>query len=106
MRSQIIAQTGPGTTAWIPLDPRAQVFGVGMGAVVTGTVNYTIEYTFDAIMDPLFTTTVTAFPHATMVAQTANSSGNFAFPCTAIRINQASGTGTTTLTILQQTGQG
>jgi hypothetical protein len=57
-------------------------------------------------MDPLFTTTVTAFAHATMAAQTANSAGNFAFPCTAVRINQASGSGSTTLTILQSTGQG
>jgi len=106
MRSQIIKQTGAGTTAWIPLDPRAQIFSVGMGAVVSGTVNYTIEYTFDAIMDPTYTGIVTAFSHATMAAQTANSAGNFAFPCTAVRINQASGSGSTTLTILQSTGQG
>jgi hypothetical protein len=106
MRSQIIKQTGAGTTAWIPLDPRAQVFAVGMGAVVSGTATYTIEYTFDAIMDPLYTATPTAFPHATMVNQTASSAGNFAFPCTAVRINQASGSGSVTLTILQSTGQG
>jgi hypothetical protein len=105
MRRLIVTQVGTGVSAWEPLDPRAQVFGVGMGAVVSGTATYTIEYTFDAIMDPNVGT-ITAFPHATMAAQTANSSGNFAFPCAAVRINQASGTGTVTLTILQQTGQG
>ena len=100
MRPQVIAKSGSGSTAWIPLDYKQSPFNVGMGVVVSGTVTYTIEHTFDDIFDP--SVTATAFPHATLASQTANKDGNYAFPVRAIRITNAGGsTGTSTLTILQ-----
>lgn len=99
MRPQVISKSGTGTTAWIPMDYKQNPFNVGMGIVVNGTVNYTIEHTFDDVFDS--TVTPTAFSHSVLAAKTANADGNYAFPIRAIRINNNSGTGTTTLTILQ-----
>lgn len=99
MRPQVIAKSGTGTTAWIPMDYKQNPFNVGLGVVVSGTINYTIEHTFDDVYDTSITPT--AFAHSTLASQTTNKDGNYAFPIRAIRINNNSGTGTTTLTILQ-----
>ena len=99
MRPQIFSITGVGTSAWIPLDYRQNPFNVGFGVVVNGTITYDIEHTFDDVLQP--DTTPTAFKHASLVAQTANKDGNYAFPIKAIRINNTAGTGTTTVTLLQ-----
>lgn len=100
MRPQVVSKTGAGSTAWIPLDYKQNPFNVGLGVVVTGTVTYTIEHTFDDVYDS--SVTPTAFPHSTLATQSGNKDGNYAFPVRAVRITNAGGsTGTTTLTILQ-----
>ena len=99
MRPQVITVTGVATSAWIPLDYKQSPFNVGLGAVVNGTVTYDIEHTFDEVFDS--TITPVAFKHSTMVTKSANADGNYAFPIRAIRINNTTGTGSTTLTILQ-----
>ena len=99
MRPQVIQQTGTGSTAWIPLDYKQSPFNIGLAVVVNGTITYDIEHTFDDVFDP--DVTPTAFKHSTLVAQTANKDGNYAFPIRAIRLNNTAGTGDTTLTILQ-----
>ena len=99
MRPVVVKKLGTGTSAWIPLDFKQSPFSVGLGAVVNGTITYDIEHTFDDVYDPAVTPV--AFKHATLVAQTANKDGNYAFPVRAIRINNTAGTGDTTLTILQ-----
>lgn len=99
MLPQIISKTGTGTTAWIPVDYKQAPFSIGFGAVVSGTITYTIEHTFDDIFDS--TITPTAFSHGTVAAKTTNQDGNYAFPIRALRINNTAGTGSTTLTILQ-----
>ena len=99
MRPQVISLTGTGTTAWIPLDYKQAPFNVSVAAVVSGTITYDVEHTFDEVFDT--TITPTAFKHATIVSQTANKDGNYAFPIRAVRVNNTAGTGSTTLTILQ-----
>jgi hypothetical protein len=99
MRPQVISKTGTGTTAWIPLDYKQAPFNVSVAAVISGTITYDIEHTFDDIFDTAITPT--AFKHATIVSQSANKDGNYAFPIRAIRVNNTAGTGSTTLTILQ-----
>ncbi len=98
MRPQTLSITGTGTTAWIPLDYKQNPFNVGFGVVVSGTITYDIEHTFD---DVLAGDTATAFKHSTLTAQTTNKDGNYSAPIRAIRINNTAGTGTTTITILQ-----
>lgn len=99
MRPQVISKTGTGTTAWIPLDYKQNPFNIGLGIVVNGTITYDIEHTFDDIFDAAVTPV--AFKHSSLVAQTTNKDGNYAFPIRAVRVNNTAGTGTTTLTILQ-----
>lgn len=99
MRPQVIKKSGTGTTSWIPLDYKQAPFNVGFGAVVNGTVTYTVEHTFDDIFDSSITPT--AFSHGTVVGQSANANSNYAFPIRAVRLNVTAGTGDVTLTLLQ-----
>ena len=99
MRPQVISKTGTGTTAWIPVDYKQNPFNVGFGVVVNGAITYNIEHTFDDIFDT--SNTPVAFTHSTIVAQTTNKDGNYAFPIRAIRLNVTAGTGSVTLTVLQ-----
>lgn len=99
MRPQVITKTGTGSTAWIPLDYTQSPFNIGFGVTVTGTVNYTVEHTFDDVQDS--TITPIAFSHSTAANQTTNQDGNYAFPVRAVRVTVNSGSGTAKLTILQ-----
>lgn len=99
---QIRTITGPGVTPWIATDIAQTPFNVGFGAVVTGTVSYSIEHTFDDIYNPLVTPT--AFTNVLGVGLAANKDGNYAAPVAGIRVNVASGTGSVTLTVLQGRG--
>lgn len=99
MRPQVITQTGTGSTAWIPLDYKQSPFNVGFGVLASGTVNYTIEHTFDDIFDSSITPTV--FAHSSVASQTANANSNYAFPIRAVRVTVNSGAGSAKLTLLQ-----
>lgn len=90
------SQTGAGSTDWIPLDHRTSPFNVGFGVVVSGTVSYTVEHTFD---DPASSPAV--FDHPDVAAAVANADGNYAFPVRAMRLTVDSGTGTATITVIQ-----
>lgn len=72
-------------------------FNVGFGVVVTGTVTYSVQHTFD---DPA-TGFTTWFSHPTVAAETANADGNYAFPVTGIKLLVSAGTGSATLNLIQ-----
>jgi len=98
MRPVVITQTGAGTSSWVKLDNKVTPFNVGFGCVVTGTVSFSVEYTYDdvdAVGSP------TAFTHATVATKTANIDGTIGYPVAAVRINNASGTGSITMTLIQ-----
>lgn len=99
MRPKSITKTGTGTTNWFPVDFAQQVVEIGLGVVVSGTVTYDIEHTFDDVYNSAVTPV--AFKHATLVSQTANKDGSYVAPIRAVRINNTAGTGSTTLTIIQ-----
>lgn len=101
MRPQTVSVTGVGTSAWIPVNTKQTPFNVGLGAVVNGTVTYTIQHTFDNVLNP--GVTPVAFDNTGLTGQTVNKDCNYAFPVAAIRINVTAGTGSVTLTILQGT---
>lgn len=94
-----ISKTGTGTSAWVPVDYRQSVTNIGFGVLISGTITYDVEHTFDDVFDS--TVTPTVFKHATVTGQTANKDGSYNAPVRAIRLNNTSGTGTTTITILQ-----
>lgn len=72
-------------------------FNVGFGVIVTGTVNYTVQHTFD---DPAVGFT-TWFDHPTIASKAINQDGNYAFPVTGIRITVNSGGGSVAMKLIQ-----
>jgi hypothetical protein len=97
MKVQIVSQTGSGSTSPLVMNTNISPFNVGFGVIVTGTVNYTIQHTFD---DPAIGFS-TWFPHPTVASQAANADGNYAFPVTGIRLTVNSGGGTAQLKLIQ-----
>lgn len=99
MRPIVITKTGTGSSSLAPLDTYRNPFNVGLGIVVSGTVNYTIQHTFDDVTNPAVTPIW--FNHPNLTSQTTNQDGNYAFPVRAIKILVNSGAGTATATIIQ-----
>ena len=74
---------------------------VSLQAVVTGTVNYTIQQTLDNPLEAGVTPTWFNHPDTNLVAQTVNRQGNYAYIPTAVRVVLNSGSGSVRLTITQ-----
>jgi hypothetical protein len=98
MRPITVSKTGAGSTDVVVMDHHMNPFNVGMGVVVSGTVNYTVQHTFDNVVAGA---TPTWYNHPTLASLATTSDGNYAFPVTGIRLTVNSGAGTATLTILQ-----
>lgn len=97
MKQQTVSQTGVGSSGSIVVNTNISPVNIGFGVVVTGTVNYTVQHTFD---DPAVGFS-TWFSHSTVAGQTANADGNYAFPVTGIKVLVNSGSGTATLNLIQ-----
>jgi hypothetical protein len=97
MKVQTVSKTGTGSSSALVMNTNISPFNVGFGVVVTGTVNYTIQHTFD---DPAVGFT-TWFSHPTIASQAANADGNYAFPVTGIKVLVNSGGGTAALSLVQ-----
>jgi len=97
MRVQTVSKTGTGSSSALVMNTNISPFNVGFGVIATGTVNYTVQHTFD---DPAVGFT-TWFSHPTVASQAANADGNYAFPVTGIKVLVNSGDGTATLKLLQ-----
>jgi hypothetical protein len=90
-----------------PPDHYVSPFNIALGVTVTGTVNYTVQYTFDDVFAKDFNpSTANWVDHPSLTAQTATKDSNIAYPVRGIRLSVASGTGTTRLTIIQAGGGG
>ena len=97
MKLQTVSKTGTGSSSALVMNTNVSPFNVGFGVLVTGTVDYTVEHTFD---DPAIGFT-TWFPHPTVATESTNQDGNYAFPVTGIRLTVNSGGGTATLKLIQ-----
>lgn len=97
MKVQIVSKTDTGSSSALVMNTNVSPFNVGFGVVVTGTVDYTIQHTFD---DPAVGFT-TWFSHPTIFSKTDNQDGNYAFPVTGIKVLVNSGDGTATLNLIQ-----
>ncbi len=96
----VISLDGAGASAWVPTNNKQTPFNVGLGVVVSGTLTYNVEHTFDDVQDP--TITPTAFINNGLTSKTVSDDGNYSFPVAAIRLNVTAFTsGLATLTILQ-----
>jgi hypothetical protein len=104
MRAVTVTTLGTATSNVYVPDTYISPFNIGFGVVVTGTVTYTVQHTFDDPFAAGFTpASATWFNHEDLVAQTASQDGNYAFPVRAIRVNQTAGNGSTS-SIFIQTG--
>jgi archaellum component FlaF (FlaF/FlaG flagellin family) len=99
MRPVKVSKTGAGSSSVVPLDHYLNPFNVGFGVVVSGTVNYTIQHTFDDVFNAAVTPVW--FNHPTIASLAVNADGNYAFPVRAIKVLVNSGAGTATLTAIQ-----
>lgn len=97
MKLQTVSKTGVGSSSALVMNTNVSPFNVGFGVIVTGTVNYTIQHTFD---DPAVGFT-TWFSHPTIASLSANADGNYAFPVTGIKVLVNSGDGTAQLKLVQ-----
>lgn len=97
MKVQTVSKTGVGSSSSLVMNTNISPFNVGFGVIVSGTVNYTVQHTFD---DPAVGFS-TWFSHPTIASETTNQDGNYAFPVTGIKLLVNSGDGTATLNLIQ-----
>lgn len=101
------ASAGAKYSGVYPADHYVSPFNVALGVRVSGTVNYTVQYTFDDVFASGYNpSTGNWVDHASLTAQTANKDSNIAYPVRGIRLALNSGTGTAVLTIIQAGGGG
>ena len=92
MRPITLTKTGTGSTDGTVVDSYISPFNIGFGVAVSGTVNYTVQHTFDG---------TNWFDDPTIASKTTAQDGNYAFPVLQIRLTVNSGGGTATLTLIQ-----
>lgn len=97
MRVQTVSKTGTGSTDAIVINTNTNPVNIGFAAIVTGTVNYSIQISYD---DPSVGFT-TWFDDTTITSKTGNEDGSINFPVTGIKALVNSGTGTVTLKVVQ-----
>ena len=91
------AADATGSSSPAVMNTNVSPFNVGFGVVVTGTVTYTVEHTFD---DPGIGFT-NWFPHPTIADKSTDQDGNYAFPVTGIKVLVTAGDGTATMNLIQ-----
>jgi len=94
-----VGTTDVGASMPIPLDIYISPFNVSIGCDVTGTIDFTVQYTFDAILTSVGP--FTWFSLSNLTNATADSVDTFISPVTAARILTNSGTGSVTVTFVQ-----
>lgn len=93
-----LGTNGVGSSRIVQPDHHKTPFNVSIGCDVSGTVNFTVQHTFDDIGDG---TNLTWFDHATIAGKSSNIDGNYAFPVRGIRVKINSGTDTVKTTLIQ-----
>lgn len=79
-------------------------FNIDVGVTVSGTVNFTVEYTYDdfyTVQPGGVVSVPTAFSLTALAAKTANTDGAFTSPVRGWRLTVNSGSGTATATGIQ-----
>lgn len=86
----------------IPLDVFISPFNTALSVTVTGTVDYTVQYTFDNVQASTWTAaTGNWVNHPSLTNKVATLDSNLAYPATAVRIVLNSGAGSVVFTVIQ-----
>jgi hypothetical protein len=105
MRPVVYTITGSGTSGVCPIDHYIAPTNVTLGATITGTVNYTVQYTFDDVFAVSYVPASGNWvDHPSLTAQTTSKDSNLAYPARGVRLVVNSGSGTVRLTIIQAGG--
>lgn len=98
-----VGTNGVGASAMYAPDPYMAPFSIGIGCVVVGTVNYTVQHTFNDVYS--FATyapaSYTWFSNSGLSAKTSSADGNYAAPVAGIRLLLSSGNGSVAMTLIQ-----
>ena len=107
MRSVILSVTGVADSAVYPPDHYVSPFNVSLSVLVTGTVTYTVQYTYDNVFASNYVPASGNWvDHPSLTAKTTTLDSNIAYPVSGIRIKGTAGTGTARLTATQAGGGG
>ena len=103
--------SGVMASRWLVLNYNAAPFTLGIGVVVSGTINYTLQYTYDDVQVvsaptpslPAIPVLPTAWDLTALASKTANTDSSITAPVTAVRLKINSGTApaSATATIIQ-----
>jgi len=99
----IIGTNGVGSTPWFVVDNDIAPMVFGIEVVVSGTVNYTVDVTYQDPNEPFSGTFVPVYDLSSpdFADETASKAGSFEFPIFAIRLTINSGTGTAYFSVIQ-----
>lgn len=86
----------------VALDHYISPFSVSLSAIKSGTVNYTVQYTYDDVWAKGYAASSGNWNDQTnQTGVTANTITTLSAPVTAVRAKLNSGSGSVTLTVLQ-----
>lgn len=100
-----VGTSGVGATPWFNMNYQLAPTNISVAVVVTGTVNYTVQYTYDNFWTPVRggedTPIPTAWDSIVLSGETANGDTVIEGPVTGVRVLINSGTGAIQATIIQ-----
>jgi hypothetical protein len=87
-----VGTSGIASSPWFVINRHTTPINLGVAVTVTGTISFSVEYTYDNPNDPFTDVAPTVFTQAAMAAKSANTdAGNtFNFPIFALRLTQNS----------------
>jgi hypothetical protein len=99
-----VGTSGVASSQWFAVNYHTTPVNLGIGVVVTGTINFTVEYTYDNLNGA---TPPAIWSLAALASKTAATDSNILFPVTGVRLTQNSFTNPATATIsIVQAGLG
>lgn len=105
MQSVTVTQVAAGSSAVEAVSYFTNPFNIGLGAVLTGTATFTVEYSMQDPMDAGYVAAnATWFPVTGLSAVSATTAAALTVPCRAIRVTLAVGSTGTVVLYVQQAG--
>lgn len=80
------------SSSWYAINEHTTPVNVGVGVVVSGTVNFTVEVTYDNVNSPYTSTFPTVFSVTALASKTANTDAIISTPFSAMRVTLNSNT--------------